>query len=157
MEHFTSSERRWLQARGARVVLVVVGLVIAGRAIPEYFQGDTKDSTVHIARHIATWQFGLSVGLIVAAIQSRFSQALLALASSVAVLTIVSTIVDIALGHRDPLTETVHLVELLGIGLLWWVTPPHLRPHRSTTRSDRINRPLHLVSNSSETGITPTQ
>lgn len=130
-----SVERHWLVARGGRGALVAVGLAIVGFAVPEYFQGDTADSAAHVARHLATWQFGFGVGLIVAAIQSRFSQALLALAMSVAVLTVVTSIVDVALGHRAPFAEGVHAVELAGIGLLWWMTPAHLRPRRRTPRT----------------------
>lgn len=135
MGDLSTVERHWLVARAGRGALVIVGLAIVGFAVPEYFKGDTADSAAHVARHLATWQFGFGVGLIVAAIQSRFSQALLALATSVAMLTVVTSIVDVALGHRAPFAEGVHVVELAGIGLLWWMTPAHLRPRRRTPRT----------------------
>jgi len=148
-------ERRWLLARGARVALVVVGVLIVGFAVPEYFQGDTKDAAGHVGRHLATWQFGFGVGLVVAAVQSRFSQALLALATAVATLTIVTTVIDVAFGHRAPLAETVHVVELVGIVLLWWVTPPHLRPRRAR-RARRSSQPGLQLAPGIDSGSVPS-
>lgn len=130
VEASTPTERRWLRARSSRLSLLVVGSLIVGVALPKYFQGDTQAVAGHVGRHLATWQLGFGVGLIVAALLSRFSHALLALATAVAASTVVTAVVDVALGHRAPLAELVHLVELVGVGLLWWVTPPHLRPRR---------------------------
>lgn len=152
----TPGERRWLRTRWARIALVAAGLAIVAFAVPESFQGDTKDSAGHVARHLATWQIGFGVGLVVAAVQSRFSQAMLAMAGAVALLTVVTTVVDVAFGHRGPWAESVHVVELIGIVLLWLATPPHLRPHRST-RPAAAAPPVLRVAGPNDVGTGTTR
>ena len=67
---------------------------------------------------------------------SRMSHAMLALAATFAALTLVATTIDVIGGHRGPWAESVHLVELIGVFLLWRLTPPHLLPWRQTSTSE---------------------
>ena len=131
----SAAELRWFHGRSARGLLALVGIVIVAIAIPEFLTaGNAVDA--HAVRHLATWQAGFGIGLVVAATISRLAQALLALAISVAVLTVVATIIDVVAGHRGPLAEAPHLVELVGIGLLWWLAPPHIRRTGRLARSE---------------------
>jgi hypothetical protein len=104
-------------------------------AIPAYIRGDGPSAETHAARHLAAWQIGFGVGLVVAAWVSRMSHAMLAFAATFAALTVVATGIDVIGGHTGPLAEPVHLVELIGIFLLWRLTPPHLLPWHRTSRA----------------------
>jgi hypothetical protein len=130
-ERLSARERRWLRARWTRWLLAGAAIVIVAEAIPTYATGHGLDTHTHAARHLATWQIGFGVGLLVAAVMSRLTHAMLALAATFGVLTITATVIDIVNGHRGPWAESVHLVELVAIVLLWQLTPPGLLPwHR---------------------------
>jgi len=126
----TAHEQRWMGGRWARRLLVVAALLIVLEAVPAYVTGRGLSAESHAARHLGAWQIGFGVGLLVAALFSRMSHAMLALAVTFAVLTVGGTIIDIVGGHSGPWVESVHLVELVGVFLLWRLTPPHLIPWR---------------------------
>lgn len=127
----SSGERRWLGGRWARRLLIVAAIIIVLEAVPAYIRGEGLSAESHAARHLAAWQIGFGVGLLVAASVSRMSHAMLALAATFAALTVGATAIDVISGHRGPWAESVHLVELIGVFLLWRLTPPHLLPwHR---------------------------
>lgn len=131
-DNVTAQERRWLTGRWTRWLLLTAAVVIVAEAVPVYIRGDGLDAQTHAARHLAAWQIGFGVGLFVAAWVSRMSHAMLALASSFAVLSATATVINLAYGHSGPLAETVHLIELIAVFLLWRITPPHLRAWRRT-------------------------
>ena len=124
----TAQEQRWMGGRWARRLLVVAALIIVLEAIPAYVSGRGLSAESHAARHLGAWQIAFGVGLLVAALFSRMSHAMLALAVTFAVLTVGGTIIDIVGGHSGPWVESVHLIELIGVFLLWRLTPPHLIP-----------------------------
>lgn len=140
----TTAELRWLRGRGVRTVLALVGLTIAAFGLPAMLNSDTADSAAHLARHLATWQIGFGIGLIVAARTTRLTHAMLALGATIALLTIAASLVDIILGHQGPMAEVVHLVELIGVVLLWAIVPPQLRPtlFRRRQRRRRSHPPI---------------
>jgi predicted anti-sigma-YlaC factor YlaD len=157
----TSQERRWLSGRWARRLLLVAAVIIVLEAIPAYISGDGPSAESHAARHLAAWQIGFGVGLVVAAWVSRMSHAMLAFAATFAALTVVATGIDVIGGHSGPLAEPVHLVELIGVFLLWRLTPPHLLPwHRTNHSTSRHVTPptrneLRLVNTDSGKPETP--
>lgn len=141
-ERLSDREQRWLGGRWARRLLVVAAIVIVVDAIPTYISGEGVSAESHAARHLAAWQIGFGVGLFVAAWVSRMSHAMLALAATFATLTVVAKAIDMIGGHRGPWADSVHLVELVGVFLLWRLTPPHLLPwHRSSASVDDATTP----------------
>lgn len=124
----TRRERRWLGGRWTRWLLMVAAIVIVIEAVPTYISGEGLTAEAHAARHLASWQIGFGVGLFVAAWMSRMSQAMLAFAATFAALTIVAKTIDVIGGHRGPWADSVHLVELVAVFLLWRLTPAHLLP-----------------------------
>ena len=133
----TAAELRCFGGRRGRALLALVGVAIATAGLPAMVNSDTADGAAHLARHLATWQIGFGIGLIVAARTTRLTHAMLALGASAALLTIVSSFVDIVFGHQGPLAEGIHLIELIGVVLLWALVPPQLRPklfHRRLRR-----------------------
>lgn len=153
----TPTERRWLSGRWTRWLLLLAALVIVAEAIPAYVRGHGLGAEAHAARHLATWQIGFGVGLLVAASVSRLTHAMLALAATFATLTVIATMIDIIRGHSGPWRESVHLVELVAVFLLWRITPPHLlpwrqpptQPARHLGQSRTEQSPLRLVARDS--------
>lgn len=155
IEKLAPREKRWLRARWTRWFLAASALFIIIEAIPGYAAGDGHglSSQAHAARHLATWQIGFGAGLLVAAIMSRLTHAMLALAVTFGALTVVATAIDILSGHSGPWAESVHLIELAGVFLLWQLAPPHLavwhaRPDPFPNADDDLDSPepvLHLV------------
>lgn len=136
LKHATAGERRWLTGRWTRWSLLAVSVVIVAEAAPAFVQGTGLGADGHAARHLATWQIGFGVGLLVAAWMSRLSHAMLALAATFATLTITATVFDILTGHQGPWAESVHLIELVAVVLLWRMTPAHLLPWRRGNEFD---------------------
>lgn len=124
----TRRERRWLGGRWTRSLLMVAAVVIVVEAVPTYVSGQGLTAEAHAARHLASWQIGFGVGLFVAAWMSRMSHAMLAFAATFAALTIVAKTIDVIGGHRGPWADSVHLVELVAVFLLWRLAPTHLLP-----------------------------
>ena len=155
----TNREQRWLSGRWARRILLVAAVFIVLEAIPSYIQNEVSSAEAHAARHLAAWQIGFGVGLFVAAWVSRMSHAMLALAATFATLTVVATTIDVISGHSGPLAEPVHLVELIGVFLLWRLTPPHLLPwHHATSDKHQpaaSQRALRLVRSEPAEPDTP--
>jgi hypothetical protein len=131
-DRLDAAEDHWLRGVWSRRALMVVAIVFVAEGVPAFLGG--TDAEAHTARHLATWQIGFGVGLLVAGWMSRLSQAMLALAFTVTGLTVVTAIIDVVTGHQGPLGELVHLVEVVAVFLLWRTTPPHLRPWRSSHR-----------------------
>ena len=137
-----------MRARWTRWLLAGAAIVIVAEAIPTYATGHGLDSHTNVARHLATWQIGFGVGMLVAAAMSRLTHAMLALAATFGVLTVVATAIDVVNGHRGPWAESVHLVELVAILLLWQLTPPGLLPwHRRTRRQGDTSQGAHRPPN----------
>ncbi len=148
----TNRERRWLGGRSSRWLLMVAAIVIVAGSAPAYIRGDGLTSESHAARHLASWQIGFGVGLFVAAWMSRMSHAMLVFAATFAALTIIAKAIDVIGGHSGPWIDSVHLVELVAVFLLWRLTPAHMLPwsRRRTPRPASNERqaeqpPLRLV------------
>lgn len=141
----TAVELRWFGGRRGRALLALVGVAIATAGLPAMLNSDTADSAAHLARHLATWQIGFGIGLIVAARTTRLTHAMLALGATIALLTMAASFVDIVFGHQGPMAEGVHLIELIGVVLLWAIVPPQLRPtvFPRRLRRRRSHPPIH--------------
>jgi hypothetical protein len=129
----TRRERRWLGGQWTGALLMVAAIVIVVDGVPTYVSGQGLTAEAHAARHLASWQIGFGVGLFVAAWMSRMSHAMLAFAATFAALTIVAKVIDVVGGHRGPWADSVHLVELVAVFLLWRLAPTHLLPLRRRT------------------------
>ena len=151
----TASERRWLSGRWARRFLLLAAIAIIIEAVPDYIREHGIGTEPHAARYVATWQISFGVGLLLAAWVSRLTHAMLALAATYGVLTFIASAVDVVGGHGEWWREAVHVIELIGVFLLWRITPSHLLPwrpssrrsgsHRRTPGPDNHKQPLRLA------------
>jgi hypothetical protein len=141
---FTAQERRWLNGKWNRRLLMIAAVTIVVEGVPRYISGGLT-AEAYAARHVASWQIGFGVGLFVAAWITRMSSALLAFAATLGLLTIISKSIDVLGGHHSPWANWVHLIELVAVVLLWRLTPPHLLPWTRRTPTDDPNTQTSVV------------
>lgn len=109
--------------RGAwlRPALAWCALVIAASAIRPLVLAELDGAPTHVARHVGAFALALSIGLLYAAWRPHRAHGLLPLVGALIATTVVGTALDTASGTRSPLAEAVHVVELVGMVLLWLV------------------------------------
>ena len=90
----------------------------------------------HEVRHLGTFGVALGIGLLWAAFQPARATGLLPLAGALGVVTLVAALVDLGAGRTAAVTEASHLMELIGIGLLWMLAggPQRLRSRAGEAR-----------------------
>jgi predicted anti-sigma-YlaC factor YlaD len=104
-----------------RYVLLWVALTELVLAIPP-LMGDTRNTSVHAAHELGSWEAALAVGLLVAAWQPRRAAGLLPFAVALTGAMIATATFDIVTGHVPVAGESQHLLDLFGVGALWLLT-----------------------------------
>ncbi|HEV8296890.1 MAG TPA: zf-HC2 domain-containing protein [Acidimicrobiales bacterium] len=104
---------RWLLAwvAGCQLVLAVPALVL----------GDDRGASMHVARHIGSFDIAIATALLAAAWKPVRAAALLPLAGALTSCLLASTILDLADGSTTAPLEAHHLIDLVGFALLWLV------------------------------------
>jgi predicted anti-sigma-YlaC factor YlaD len=114
--------REW--ARYALFVVAATQLVLA---IPAMLGGDGA-AGIHATRELAGTDVAVAVGFLWAAWQPRRAAGLLPLALALAGMMLATAVLDVADGDARALAESVHLLDLLGVGFLWALARPPRRP-----------------------------
>ena len=114
----------------ARWSLAVVALTQLVLALPSLLVGSDGDA-VHSTRELGSWSAALAVGLLVAAWQPVRARGMLPLGAVLAGVLTLGALVDVVAGTTAGAGESIHLVELAGVGLLWLVAK---RDEESTAR-----------------------
>jgi predicted anti-sigma-YlaC factor YlaD len=104
-----------------RPALAWVGIVIAVQSLGPLLFGDVDDAPTHVARHVGASGLALAIGLLYAAWRPIRAFGLLPLVAALFGATVLATVLDTTTGARSALAETVHVAELLGMVLLWFV------------------------------------
>jgi len=104
-----------------RPALAWTGVVIAGQSFGPLVFGDIDGTPTHVARHVGASALALAIGLLYAAWRPTRAFGLLPLVSALFAATAVGALLDTLTGERAPVAETVHVVELVGMVLLWLV------------------------------------
>ncbi len=121
------SRRAWTsgvvapRAEWARYALLVVGVTRLVLALPILVLGETTGTTVHAARHLASWDLALAVGLVVVAWRPTLARGLLPFAITLSAALLLTGVVDMAAGRVPAITESTHMLELVGVALVWFV------------------------------------
>ncbi|MGF1599886.1 MAG: zf-HC2 domain-containing protein [Acidimicrobiales bacterium] len=76
----------------------------------------------HDARHIGTFGVALGVGLLWAALRPERAIGLIPLAAALAAATLVGAAVDVGASRATVAAESTHLLELVGLALLWYLS-----------------------------------
>lgn len=115
----------------ARYALFAVALSQLILAIPLVLFGRDLGASVHIARELGSWDVALAVGLLYAAWKPEKANGLLPFAAALAGAMAVTAVLDIVSGRQSVLSESHHLLELVGLALLVILArPTWRRPHR---------------------------
>ena len=118
----------------ARYALFAVALTQLMLAVPLVLFGQDLGASVHIARELGSWDVALAVGLLYAAWKPDKAGGLLPFAAALAGAMMVTALLDEASGRQSVLSESHHLLELVGLALLVVLARPSWR------RSDRSDR-----------------
>ena len=104
-----------------RYVLLWVALTELVLAVPALL-GASRNTSVHTAHELGSWEAALAVGLLVAAWQPRRAAGLLPFALALAGAMVATAAFDIVTGHAPAAGEAPHILDLVGVGALWMLT-----------------------------------
>lgn len=104
-----------------RYVLGVVAAIILLMNLP-LLLGIGDGPTTHDDRHLGAFGVALGAGLFWAAVRPERSIGLIPLAAALAATMAVGAVVDLADHQSTMLSESVHLLEAAGLGLLWYLS-----------------------------------
>jgi predicted anti-sigma-YlaC factor YlaD len=104
-------------ARWALFVVALTQLVLAAPAL----LGEGSGASVHVARELGSFDLALAVGLLVAAWQPARAWGLLPVVAALGLVLGGTALLDVARGSASSLGEVHHVLDLAGVGLLWWV------------------------------------
>lgn len=107
------------QGEWVRYLLGVVGGVLVLVNLPLLVFGATTDVDTHTSRHLGAFGVALGVGLFIVALRPERARGLLPLAAALGVAMTIGAVADLVAGRSTVAAESTHLVELLGLVLLW--------------------------------------
>jgi predicted anti-sigma-YlaC factor YlaD len=110
-----------------RLGLVAVAIAQLALAVPTLIYGSDEGAPVHIAHEVGAWDLALAVGFLFAAWRPLRAIGMLPFAAVLSAGLILTAIVDVAHGRAIALTETTHLLELIGTALLYLLMAPRTR------------------------------
>lgn len=105
----------------ARWALGTLALTMVVVSLPVLLMPAGAAEGLHTTRELGAFQLALAVGLLTAAVQPSRAWGLLPLAGVLAAALVVTATVDVLAGFTSLQAESIHLLEVAGIGLLWWV------------------------------------
>jgi predicted anti-sigma-YlaC factor YlaD len=114
-----------------RLGLVVVGIAQLALAVPGLVYGTDEGAPIHIAHEVGSWDLALAIAFVFAAWRPLRVVGLLPFAAVLSGGLILTAIIDVAHGRAVALTETTHLLELVGTALLYLLMAPRRRWGRS--------------------------
>lgn len=104
-----------------RPALAWVGVVVAVQSIGPLVFGELDGTPTHVARHVGASALALAIGLLYAAWRPDRAFGLLPLVAALFGATVAAAALDTLAGDRTAVAETVHVAELVGMVLLWFV------------------------------------
>jgi predicted anti-sigma-YlaC factor YlaD len=116
-----------------RVGLVIVGLIQLVLALPALL-AENPAIPVHAARELGSFDVALATGFLVAAWRPARAAGLLPLVATLVACLLVTAGLDVAAGRTPAAGETIHVLEIAGLVLLWRLATPtggrrHPVPH----------------------------
>lgn len=102
-----------------RPALAWVALVIGAQSLRPLLWGDVDGASTHVARHVGAFGAALAIGLLYAAWRPHRAFGLLPFAAALSATMLIAGTLDVVRGTSTVFVESVHLVELVGVVLLW--------------------------------------
>ncbi|MDQ1478492.1 MAG: hypothetical protein QOE62_3721 [Actinomycetota bacterium] len=115
----------WISA--LRLGLVAVAVAQLALAVPGLIYGSDEGAPIHIAHEVGSWDLALAVGFLFAAWRPLRAVGMLPFAAALSAALMLTAVVDIVHGRAIALTETAHLLELVGTALLYLLMAPRTR------------------------------
>jgi predicted anti-sigma-YlaC factor YlaD len=103
----------------ARYSLFTVAMTQLILALPLLLLERDSGSALHTTRELGAFSLALAVGMLVAAWQPERAGGLLPMAAALAAGLVATAAADVITGHSPILGEAPHLLELVGVVLLW--------------------------------------
>ena len=126
-----------------RLSLGTVAAVLVARSVPEilaHLGGDHSGVATH---HLVAWDLAFGVGLLVVAVQPFRVRGLLPMALAIAVVMALTMALDAIGGHPSGMSGASHLLELIGLVLLWRLERAQFPPtHRLSRPKPRRPHPV---------------
>lgn len=104
-----------------RPALVWIAVVIAIQSFDPLVFGRLDGTPTHVARHVGASGLALAIGLLYAAWRPHRAFGLLPLVGALFAATAAAALLDTITGDRPPSAEVVHVAEVAGMVLLWFV------------------------------------
>lgn len=104
-----------------RPALAWCGVMVVVQSVRPLVFAEIDGTPTHIARHVGASSLALAIGLLYAAWRPHRAFGLLPFVGALLASTVVSTVLDTVDGNRSALAEAVHLIEMVGLILLWMV------------------------------------
>ena len=116
------------QPEWARYALFAVALTQLVLALPLVLFGQDLGASVHVARELGSWDVALAIGLLYAVWRPDKASGLLPFAAALAGTMAVTAGLDVLSGRQSVLSESHHVLELVGLALLVVLARPTWRP-----------------------------
>lgn len=106
-------------AHWTRWALLAVALTQLAIAIPPMLLGHDAGAPVHLARELGAWDLALAAALLLVVARPERAVGLVPFAGALALAMVLGAVIDVASGRASLLAESQHLLELVGLVLLW--------------------------------------
>lgn len=122
-----------------RPALAWVALVLFIQSVPALLLGTSTGTDAHSARHLGAFGAALAIGFAFAAWKPHRAFGLLPFTAALVATTLVSIVADITSGARTPISELVHVSEIVGLVLLWMISGSPGVPRLTRRRLTRLD------------------
>lgn len=124
-----------------RPALAWVAVVMLVQNVPALILGNSAGTDEHMARHLGAFGVALAIGFAFSAWKPHRAFGLLPFTAALVATSLVSLGADVLGSGRNPLAESVHLTELIGLALLWMISgSPGWRGIRGRSDHRRLPR-----------------
>ena len=110
-----------------RLGLAATAIAQLALAVPALIYGTDEGAPIHVAHEVGAWDLALALAFVFAAWRPLRAVGLLPFAAALSGGLILTAILDVAHGRAVALTETTHLLELVGAALLYLLVAPRGR------------------------------
>jgi predicted anti-sigma-YlaC factor YlaD len=113
-----------------RGILLAIAITQIAIAIPALLFGSDAGLPVHAARHIGSFDVALGVGFLFAAWRPSRIPGLLPVVVALVVCLVGSSLLDVASGNTAALGEAQHVLDFVGLAVVWLLSRPSPRTVR---------------------------
>jgi predicted anti-sigma-YlaC factor YlaD len=103
----------------SRWALLGVALTQLAIALPPLVWGRDADAPVHLARELGAWDLALAAALLLVVLRPARAAGLIPFALALAGTLVATAVIDVASGRAAVGGEAQHLLDLVGLALLW--------------------------------------